>query len=220
MFMEDRNQQPATKADIDAYTIGGARKHGGPVYLAAYDSTWPAIYACEAGSTQLILGDAVLRLEHVGSTSVPGLAAKPIIDIILEVPDSSDETAYVTPLELRGYQLRIREPNWYEHRMLKGPSADINLHVFSVGCPEVERMLRFRDHLRSHAADRCLYEAKKRELAAQDWAYIQNYADAKSEIIAEIDARQRQMLGKCRGNQKHKQCHAGCGTVSIDCANT
>jgi GrpB-like predicted nucleotidyltransferase (UPF0157 family) len=187
--MEDRSKQPATKADLDACTVGGARPHGGPVCLAEYNSSWPEIYAREAHGIRSILGDVVLRLEHVGSTSVPELVAKPIIDIVLEVPDSSNEAAYVAPLELSGYQLRIREPNWYEHRMLKGPSADINLHVFSAGCPDVDRMLQFRDHLRNNAVDRQLYEAKKRELAAKDWAYIQNYADAKSEIIAEIGAR-------------------------------
>ena len=186
VFMEDRSRQPATKADIDAYTIGGARPHGGRVCLAEYNSGWPAIYSDEARGIRAILGDVAVRLEHVGSTSVPELAAKPIIDIVLEVPDSSDEAAYVTPLESHGYELRIREPNWHEHRMLKGPDADINLHVFSAGCPEVERMIRFRDHLRTNAADRGLYETKKRELAAQSWDYIQNYADAKSGVIAEI----------------------------------
>jgi GrpB-like predicted nucleotidyltransferase (UPF0157 family) len=187
--MEDRSRQPATKADIDACTIGGARPHGGPVYLAEYNVAWPEIYASEARSIRRILGDVALRLEHVGSTSVPELVAKPIIDIVLEVPDSGDEAAYVAPLEFCGYQLRIREPNWYEHRMLKGPGADINLHAFSTDCPEIDRMLRFRNHLRSNAIDRQLYEDKKRVLAAKDWAYIQNYADAKSEVIAEICAR-------------------------------
>jgi GrpB-like predicted nucleotidyltransferase (UPF0157 family) len=115
--------------------------------------------------------------------------AKPIIDIVLEVTDSSDESTYVILLESHGYQLRIREPDWHEHRMLKGSDVDINLHVCTVGCPEVGRMMRFRDHLRSNATDRERYEAAKRELAAREWAYIQNYADAKTDIIEEIDAR-------------------------------
>jgi GrpB-like predicted nucleotidyltransferase (UPF0157 family) len=85
---------------------------------------------------------------------VPGLCAKPIIDMLLAVPDSSAEPAYAPDMERAGYVLRIREPDWYEHRMFKGPATDINLHVFSVGCVEIERMLRFRDWLRSNDADR------------------------------------------------------------------
>ncbi len=108
---------------------------------------------------------------------------------IIEVTDSSDESAYLTPLESHGYELRIREPDWYEHRVLKGPDTDVNLHVFTVGCPEVDRMVRFRDHLRADPSDRKLYEARKRELASRRWAYIQNYADAKTDVIGEIITR-------------------------------
>lgn len=93
-------------------------------------------------------------MEHVGSTAVPGLAAKPIIDMVLVVVDSSDEDSYLADLEKAGYLLQIREPDWFEHRVFKGPAANINLHVFSVGCPEIERMLVFRDWLRSNDEDR------------------------------------------------------------------
>jgi GrpB-like predicted nucleotidyltransferase (UPF0157 family) len=188
---EQRNNSraPATVADIEAYTIGGARRHDSRIHLAEYDPQWTALFAAEAVRIQAILGEVAIRIEHVGSTSVPGLAAKPIIDIVLEVPDSSNEPAYVAPLESHGYQLRIREPGWYEHRVLKGPAIDINLHVFTVGCAEVDRMLRFRDRLRTHPEDRELYQSKKRGLAAREWAYIQNYADAKTDIIEEILAR-------------------------------
>ena len=77
-----------------------------------------------------------MRIEHVGSTSVPGLPAKPIIDILLVVADSAKETEYVTALEGAGYKLRVREPGWYEHRMFKRPENDVNLHVFSVAVPK------------------------------------------------------------------------------------
>jgi GrpB-like predicted nucleotidyltransferase (UPF0157 family) len=97
--------------------------------------------------------------------------------------------AYVPDREAAGFVLRIREPDWYEHRMLKGPDVELNLHVFSAGCEEIARMLRFRERLRASGADRALYEAKKRELAAQEWRYVQNYADAKSEVAAEIMGR-------------------------------
>jgi GrpB-like predicted nucleotidyltransferase (UPF0157 family) len=180
---------PGSVADIDSCTIGGARLHGGPVHLADYDHAWPDHFAREAVRIKRLLGSIALCIEHVGSTSVPGLTAKPIIDIVMEVADASDEASYVALLEAHGYVLRIREPDWWEHRMLKGLNTDVNLHVFTAGCPEVVRMLSFRDHLRSNSTDRDLYEAKKRELATRGWAYIQNYADAKTDVIEEIIAR-------------------------------
>jgi GrpB-like predicted nucleotidyltransferase (UPF0157 family) len=130
-----------------------------------------------------------LQIEHIGSTSVPGLVAKPIIDMLLVVTDSADEATYVPTLEAAGYVLRIRETNWYEHRMFKGPDTEINLHVFSSGCPEIDRVLMFRDWLRRHAADRDLYARTKQTLAQKEWKYVQNYADAKTAVIEEILAR-------------------------------
>ncbi len=184
-----RHRAPITEAEIESYTIGGARRLDGPVHLADYDPAWPRLFAREAARIKSFLGETAKSIEHVGSTSVPGLAAKPIIDIVMEVTDSSDENAYVTPLESHCYELRIREPDWHEHRVLKGPDTDVNLHVFTVGCNEVNRMLQFRDDLRTSAADRKLYEGKKRELAKRNWTYIQNYADAKTEVIEAILAR-------------------------------
>ncbi len=145
----------------------------------------------EATRIRAVLGDRVLMLEHVGSTSVPGLAAKPIIDIILAVADSADEAAYVPAMESAGYVLHIREPEWHQHRLFKGPDTNINLHVYSFGCPEIDRMLVFRDWLRSNDADRELYERTKRELAKQTWKYVQNYADAKTSVVEQIVARAR-----------------------------
>jgi Uncharacterized conserved protein len=105
---------------------------------------------------------------------VPGLAAKPVIDIVLAVPDSADEVAYVPPMEAAGYVLRIREPDWHEHRLFRGPDTNVNLHVFSEGCPEIERMLVFRDRLRSDSAERAQYERAKRDLAAREWKFVQH----------------------------------------------
>ena len=132
-----------------------------------------------------------MRIEHAGSTSVPRLAAKPIIDLLLVLADSAAEDAYAPALEAAGYVLRIREPNWYQHRMFKGPDTDINLHVFSSGCPEIDRMLLFRDWLRSNAADRDLYARTKLALAQKEWKHVQNFADAKVVVIEEIIARAR-----------------------------
>ena len=122
---------------------------------------------------------------------MPGLVAKPIIDIALVVPDSGDESAYVPPLEAVGYRLRIRTPDWEEHRMFKGPDTDVNLHVFGPGSSEVDRLISFRDHLRGHAADRERYAAEKRHLAERRWAYMQHYADAKTRIVEDILTRAR-----------------------------
>ena len=125
----------------------------------------------------------------MGSTSVPGLAAKPIIDIVLEVPDTTDEATYVDDLEAAGYVLRFREPDWFEHRLFQPSDGGVNLHVFPGGCPETGRMVRFRDRLRTSTADRELYARTKRELAARDWKYMQQYADAKTDVVEDIMSR-------------------------------
>ena len=174
-----------------AVTVGSRQPLNSTIYLAPYDSAWPAVFTHLKEQLQEALGEVILLLEHVGSTSVPGLSAKPIIDMVMAVADSRDEPSYVKPLEAKGYTLRIREPDWYEHRLLKSPEVAGNLHVFSVGCQEIEQMVLFRDWLRSHAEDRLLYEATKRDLAAQTWKYTQNYADAKSEVVQAILARAR-----------------------------
>ena len=120
------------------------------------------------------------------ATSVPGLAAKPIVDIVLALPDSSDEPSYVPAMEAAGYVLRIREPEWHEHRVVKGPDTDINLHVFTIGCSEIARMVRFRDWLREHPEERDLYLAEKRALADRTWEFVQQYADAKGALVEQI----------------------------------
>ena len=174
---------------LKAVTVGERQPHNATIDLAPYDPAWPAQYARLANKIIEALGEGVLCLEHVGSTSVPGLSAKPIIDIVLAVAASAAEAAYVPALELHGFTLRIREPDWYEHRMLKGPDGVANLHVFSAGCAEVERMIAFRDWLRTHPEDRERYDATKRELARRVWRHVQDYADAKSEVVGGIMAR-------------------------------
>jgi GrpB-like predicted nucleotidyltransferase (UPF0157 family) len=176
---------------LKAVTIGERRPLDGPVELADYNPEWPEQFRREEEKISGALGDRALQVEHVGSTSVPGLTAKPIIDIVLVVADTTDEPAYVPDLEAEGYRLRIREPDWFEHRLLKRAEPSVNLHVFPARCEEIDRMLAFRDHLRSHEADHELYERTKRELAARNWRYTQHYADAKGEVVEEILARSR-----------------------------
>jgi GrpB-like predicted nucleotidyltransferase (UPF0157 family) len=175
--------------DLRAVTIGELRPLAGTIELADYDPAWPAMFAREAARIRAALGDRVLVLEHVGSTAVPGLVAKPKIDILLVVESSADEAAYVPALAAAGYVLRIREPAWHEHRLLEGPDTAVNLHVFSRGCPEIDRMIRFRDWLRANDADRELYARTKRELARRTWKSTQDYADAKTAVVEQIFAR-------------------------------
>jgi GrpB-like predicted nucleotidyltransferase (UPF0157 family) len=189
--MDPVGNERMTDEQIRAATVGEPQVHGGPIDLVDSDPAWPALFAREARRIAAALDDRALGIEHVGSTSVPELAAKPIIDVLLVVADSADEDAYLLSLEAVGYVLRIREPDWYEHRMFKGPDTQVNLHVLSEGCPEIERMLLFRDRLRINRADRELYERTKRELARREWRYVQNYADAKTAVVEEIITRAR-----------------------------
>ncbi len=189
--MSTRGSDESMEQHLRAVTVGEPQVIEGTIHLAEYDPSWPEHFRVEAERITRALGAAALSVEHVGSTSVPGLAAKPRIDVLLVVADSGDEPAYLPQLESAGYVLRIREPEWYEHRVFKGPAFDTNLHVFSPGCPEIERMITFRDRLRSHPPDRERYERTKRALAAKTWRYVQQYADAKGEVIEAILASSR-----------------------------
>ena len=175
--------------EIAAARIGPPEIHNSTIHLAPYDPEWPRLFEREEQRIRAALGDRALLIEHAGSTSVPGLSAKPIIDIVLALADTTDELAYVQAMEAAGYVLHIREPDWHQHRLFKGPDTAVNLHVFTIGCAEIERMLSFRDHLRSDEADRTLYENTKQELARRTWKYVQHYADAKSAVVEEILAR-------------------------------
>ena len=178
-----------TDEDLQAIAVGKVIPHNAPITLAEYDPELPVLFDREAARIRVVLGDTAVRVEHVGSTSVPGLAAKPIIDILLAVPDSANEQAYVPALESAGYVLRIREPHWFEHRLFKGPDTNINLHVFTVGAVEIDRMLLFRDWLRADDADRDAYLQVKRDLAKRSWRHVQHYADSKTAIVQQILAR-------------------------------
>jgi GrpB-like predicted nucleotidyltransferase (UPF0157 family) len=182
---------PVSENQLRRVTIGEPTVLNGPIALAKYNPEWPEDFARQAKRVQVALGDRALRIEHIGSTSVPGLAANPIIDILLVVADSANEPSYVPALESAGFVLRIREREWHEHRLFKGPGIDLNLHVFTAGSVEIDRILLLRDWLRMTPAERQLYEQAKRELAGRTWKYLQNYADAKSEVIEAILARSK-----------------------------
>ena len=170
-------------------TLGDDPDRARKVEVVPYDAGWPRLFAAEEAKIRAALGANALLIEHVGSTSVPGLAAKPVIDVQLAVRNSADEGAYRSALERAGYRLIIREPEWFEHRLFKGAAPETNLHVFSAGCPELDRCRMFRDWLRITPHDVALYARTKQQLATQTWAHVQDYANAKQTVIAEIMAR-------------------------------
>jgi GrpB-like predicted nucleotidyltransferase (UPF0157 family) len=191
--MTDRPTGPPTptRHDLAKITVGELQPLSGPIDFVESDPGWPDLYAREEARIRAVLGERVRRIAHTGSTSIPGLAAKPIIDITMLVAEALDEDAYARDLEAAGYVLRIREaePDWYDHRVFKGPDTNVNLHVFSDGCVEWARMVGFRDWLRTHDDDRALYEQTKRDLLTREWQYVQDYADAKSTVVEEIMSR-------------------------------
>jgi GrpB-like predicted nucleotidyltransferase (UPF0157 family) len=155
------------------------------VEIMPYDEEWPARYAALDLEIRAALGPVALDVDHVGSTSVPGLAAKDIIDIDLTVADPTDENRYVPPLERLGYVLTVREPSFHEHRCLTLPDPNVNLHVFGPDCPESIRHRMFRDWLRSHPDDRELYERAKR-LAVPGGGHVMDYNRRKQDVLREI----------------------------------
>lgn len=177
--------------EIRKVFINGVKEINSKIVLEEYNPHWPDDFQKLKTKIEEALPGLNINIEHVGSTSVPNLAAKPIIDIALEVPNSSEELSYVPHLEAIGFQLHIREPEWWEHRMFKHHDHAVHLHVFTQACPEVEKMTSFRDHLKSHPSDFELYLNKKRELAKRTWKYLQHYADAKTEVVKDIMSRIR-----------------------------
>ncbi|MFR9806494.1 GrpB family protein [Pseudonocardia sp. RS010] len=169
-------------------TLAGVLVHGPrPVYvqLHDYDPAWPLRFQQRAAQLREMLGDRVRLLEHIGSTAVPGLAAKPIVDIVLGLDDPDDEPAYLPDLQALGYDLRVREPH---HRCLRAgePDEPVNLHCYPPEHPEVRKYLLFRDRLRTDGDDRARYEATKRGLAGRQWPDVNYYAEAKQPVIDQI----------------------------------
>jgi GrpB-like predicted nucleotidyltransferase (UPF0157 family) len=169
---------------IDEQALIGGRERR-EIVIVDYDEGWPARYEREHERISAALGELALTVEHVGSTSVPGLSAKPIIDVLVVVADPT-AAALADAMLQAGYELRVREP---EHRMFRTPARDVHVHVWRHGNPEVERVLRFRNRLRQSASDRAEYEQHKRELARREWGDMNEYADAKGPLIEAIIAR-------------------------------
>jgi GrpB-like predicted nucleotidyltransferase (UPF0157 family)/GNAT superfamily N-acetyltransferase len=168
-------------AYLDTVLIGGRERR--EIVIAEYDEAWPERFGAERERIAQALGSTALRIEHVGSTAVPGLAAKPIIDVLVAVSDVGDEPSYGPALERAGYELRVREP---EHRMFRTPARDVHVHVWRDGDPELDRTVAFRDRLRESPDDLLEYERLKRSLAEREWSDMNHYADAKGSLIDAI----------------------------------
>ena len=166
---------------IDESALIGGRERR-EIVIVAYDPAWPARFEQERERIAAALGPRAGVIEHVGSTAVPTLAAKPVVDVLVTVDDAEDE-ANVTALQGAGYVLRVREPG---HRMVRRPALDVHVHLWSARDPEVERMLRFRELLRADAQARDAYSRLKRELAQRDWQDMNAYAEAKGPLIEEL----------------------------------
>lgn len=181
---------PTSEGDphpLDGVLIGGRERV--PIVVVDYDPQWPQRYSLVRAAVLSALGRSALRVEHIGSTSVPGLAAKPIIDVLVTIQDVEDEAAFVPLLERAGFVLRVREP---EHRMFRTPARDVHIHLYEPNHPAVSAYLDLRDWLRVDADDRALYERTKRQLATRTWEDMNDYADAKTEVILAILGRARE----------------------------
>jgi GrpB-like predicted nucleotidyltransferase (UPF0157 family) len=182
-----RSTQPASSGWNDLMMSGRRELLGGPeprtIEVVGYDSSWPWRFARERARIAAAIGAVAGRIDHIGSTAVAGLAAKPIIDIQVSVDDPEDEQAYAPALENAGYRLRVREPG---HRMLRTSTLDVHVHVCAAGGDWERRHLLFRDWLGADSSGRALYAAAKRDLARRDWPDMNAYAEAKTIVILQI----------------------------------
>jgi GrpB-like predicted nucleotidyltransferase (UPF0157 family) len=158
------------------------------VTLHEADERWARDYLEHRRRIARALAGLDVGIEHIGSTAVPGLAAKPVVDIAVTVPDITAEEDYLDPLLATGYELRVREPG---HRLVRTPARDVHVHLYGHGDPAVAEYLLLRDHLRADAGDRARYEDTKRELLSRSWDDMNRYADAKTDVITAIKDRAR-----------------------------
>ncbi|WP_447136917.1 GrpB family protein [Micromonospora sp. LZ34] len=178
-----------TAEQLAAALVGEAPRTWQSIVIEDYDPAWVDRFAAASSLLNDALRGQIVGLEHVGSTSVPGLAAKPVIDIDLLVEDTTEEDRYLPALERIGYRLVLREPWWHGHRMLVSTAEDVNLHVWPREAPEPVRHRLFRDWLRSHPEDRELYAATKRRLARDTAHRPGDYSLAKNDVIDAIYGR-------------------------------
>jgi putative glutamine amidotransferase len=199
---ETAGHDPAQQSLFDALALvarlrgtrakpGQAEGRSRPYAVVPHDSDWPSRFEAEAARIRAALGDQVVRIDHVGSTSVPGLAAKPIVDIQVSVRSMVPRTDYVAPLKELGYGWTLdawTDEHEYFSRDRDGEQA-FHVHVCSVGGEWERRHLAFRDWLREHPEDAAAYESLKRRLASRHPRDIFTYLEGKTEFIRAIEAR-------------------------------
>ena len=181
-----KNRKPRRPDVSRVEFIGGPEKV--EIELHSYEKRWVSKYLDHRLRIKDALSVVHIAIEHIGSTSVPGLAAKPIIDILVTVDDITAEEDYLDALLTAGYELRVREPR---HRLVRTPERDVHVHLYERGDPAVADYLLLRNHLRNHARDRALYESTKRTLLSRAWDDMNDYADAKTDVIIAIMERAR-----------------------------
>ncbi len=186
---EVRQRFHGTPEQMAVALVGERPARWETILVEDHDPAWAGRFADVEARLRQTLGALIVSVEHVGSTAVPGLPAKPVIDVDLLLPDAVTEADYVPALAEAGYRLVLREPWWYGHRMLVSPAADVHLHIWPRSAPEPIRHKLFRDWLRSHPEDRDRYALTKRRLAGESSDRPGDYSLAKSDVIDEIFAR-------------------------------
>ncbi len=172
--------------EMNQAAVSGERQRVAEIIVVPPDKSWPEQYKRLETAIRQALGRRVVTLEHVGSTSVPDLYAKPVIDIALTLVEAANEPSYVPDLETKGFYLVIREPDWQEHRCLVRQAPRCNLHVFPPDAIEPRRQRAFRDWLHTHPDDRDAYAALKRELAMRSFGSVAEYNNEKAGLIYDI----------------------------------
>ncbi|KHN96119.1 GrpB domain protein [Metarhizium album ARSEF 1941] len=177
--------------DPDGVEWIGTRKLANILEIVEPDPSWPRQFEQLRARIKNALGGTALAIAHTGSTSVPGLPAKNIIDIDLTVKDVGDEDSYVPQLESAGFTFLLREKPWHGHRLfgMGWDPTPVNLHVFGPDCPEVERHRIFREWLVKNARDRERYAETKRESAAESrrrGESMMEYNTRKEKVLREI----------------------------------
>jgi GrpB-like predicted nucleotidyltransferase (UPF0157 family) len=185
------SRKPRRPDVTTAEIVGGIEALG--LELHSYDGRWVDLYRDHRERIRDALAAVDVEIEHIGSTSVPGLAAKPIVDIVVTVDDITAEEDFLDALLTAGYELRVREPG---HRLVRTPARDVHVHLFERGDPAVDEYLLFRDRLRSDADDRALYESTKMVLLSRRWDDRNDYTRAKTDVIVAIKERAREARGQ------------------------
>ena len=184
----------ATEADLE------------PVELAEYDPAWPALYGQERDLIEGTLDDLVVAIEHVGSTAVPGLGAKPVIDIMVGVRSLADGEKCVRPLEELGYEYKgeFGIPDRLYFRKISGGRRSHQIHMVEIGSDFWKRHLLFRDYLREHPEEARGYHELKVRLAAEFGTDREGYTEAKTEFIRSAEAKAR-AANECREGNHAKE---------------